>query len=166
MSDPIPAPPLPEAPTTLPTTVCASRRPSPPRLVTARDVARLTVLEESRADHERPRTRAECVDGLRPCPFVGCRHHLFLDVDEQGGIRLNFPDLAPEELAESCSLDVADSDGLSLDEVAELLNVTGARLQQIEQAALGRARERLAAMGIGKADDLVADERDGFQSGE
>jgi hypothetical protein len=92
---------------------------------------------------------------------VGCRHHLFLDVDERGGIRVNFPDLAPEELVESCSLDVAERDGLSLDEAAELLNVTGARLQQIEQGALGRARERLTTMGIGKSDDPAADERDG-----
>jgi hypothetical protein len=80
-------------------------------MLTARDVARLTVLDEPHADHDRPRTRAECVDGARPCPFVGCRHHLFLDVDDHGAIRLNFPDIAPDELGESCSLDIAERVG-------------------------------------------------------
>lgn len=28
----------------------------------------------------RPRTRAECVDGPRPCPWVGCSQHLLLEV--------------------------------------------------------------------------------------
>jgi hypothetical protein len=56
MSDPVPAPPLPEAPSTQPSPVCASRRPSPPRMLTARDVTRLTVLDDSYAAHEGPRT--------------------------------------------------------------------------------------------------------------
>src|SRR5690606_3867534 len=30
-------------------------------------------------DYWKPRTRAECVDGPRPCPFVSCRHHLYVD---------------------------------------------------------------------------------------
>src|SRR3954470_6894429 len=42
---------------------------------------------------ERPTTRAECVNGLRPCPYVSCQHHLFLDVSSRtGAIKLNFPD--------------------------------------------------------------------------
>jgi hypothetical protein len=28
----------------------------------------------------RPKTRAECRDEARPCPWVGCRHHLLLEV--------------------------------------------------------------------------------------
>lgn len=28
----------------------------------------------------RPTTRAECRDEARPCPWVGCRHHLLLEV--------------------------------------------------------------------------------------
>src|SRR3984957_9957175 len=31
-------------------------------------------------DVERPQTRADCASGERPCPFVSCKHHLFLDV--------------------------------------------------------------------------------------
>lgn len=29
---------------------------------------------------QRPLTRADCVDGPRPCPWVGCRHHLLIEV--------------------------------------------------------------------------------------
>src|SRR6476619_8074463 len=27
-------------------------------------------------DIERPKTRADCAQGERPCPFVSCKHHL------------------------------------------------------------------------------------------
>src|SRR5688572_18051569 len=51
---------------------------------------------------DRPRTREECRDGPRPCPFVACRHHLYIDVSPSTGtIKLNFPDLEVWELAES-----------------------------------------------------------------
>jgi hypothetical protein len=36
----------------------------------------------------RPRTRGDCKDGLRPCPYVGCSHHLLFDVDEYGSLFL------------------------------------------------------------------------------
>ena len=61
----------------------------------------------------RPKTRAECANGIRPCPFVSCRHHLYLDVNEEkGSLKINFPDLHVWELTETCSLDVADRGGI------------------------------------------------------
>src|SRR5689334_22961695 len=52
---------------------------------------------------ERPRTRAECGDVPRPCPFVSCKHHLYLDVSRRtGSIKLNFPDLEVWEMTTSC----------------------------------------------------------------
>src|SRR5437879_1807680 len=43
---------------------------------------------------EKPKQRVECVSGERPCPFVSCKHHLYLDVSAKtGAIKLNFPDL-------------------------------------------------------------------------
>src|SRR5262249_33319259 len=43
-------------------------------------------------DYDRPRTRAECKTGPRPCLFVSCKHHLYLDVNpETGSVKLNFP---------------------------------------------------------------------------
>lgn len=31
---------------------------------------------------QRPRTRADCVDAPRPCPWASCRHHLLLEVSK------------------------------------------------------------------------------------
>lgn len=82
---------------------------------------------------ERPRTRAECKGSERPCPFVGCAHHLYLDVSpENGSIKLNFPDLEPDEMAHSCTLDEADRGGLTLEVVGAILNITRERVRQIE----------------------------------
>jgi hypothetical protein len=91
------------------------------------------------ADADRPRTRGDCVGGARPCPFVSCRHHLYLDVNPAtGSIKLNFPDLAPWDLVETCVLDVADRGGLVLDDVGEILNLTRERVRQLEVRALLR----------------------------
>src|SRR4029077_6719314 len=35
--------------------------------------------EPNPQDIERPRPRGDCVGGERPCPFVSCAHHLYLD---------------------------------------------------------------------------------------
>jgi hypothetical protein len=85
---------------------------------------------------ERPRTRAECQTGVRPCPWVGCRHHLFLDVHpDSGSIKLNHPGVELEEMADTCALDVADRGQSSLGEIGRHLNVTLERARQIELAA-------------------------------
>jgi hypothetical protein len=88
----------------------------------------------------RPRRRADCRSVERPCPFVGCRHHLFLDVTGNGSIKYNFPDLQPEELPETCSLDIADAGGKPLWRVGELMNMTRERIRQVEEEAVGRLR--------------------------
>ena len=84
----------------------------------------------------RPLTRADCERLLRPCPFVSCRYHLYLDVDKRGSIKLNFPDIEPADMVETCSLDVADLGGESLEIVGEHLNITRERVRQIELVAL------------------------------
>lgn len=86
-------------------------------------------------DHGRPLTRGDCELIERPCPFVGCRHHLYLDVARNGNIKLNFPELQPEQLSESCSLDVADQGGESLEFVAELMNITREMVRQMQNNA-------------------------------
>jgi len=67
-------------------------------------------------DYYKPKTRAECADGARPCPYVSCKYHLYIDVSPRtGAIKLNFPDLEVWELPESCALDVADRGGTTLE---------------------------------------------------
>ena len=58
----------------------------------------------------------------RPCPYVSCKHHLYLDVTEFGGIKLNFPGLEVWELEETCALDVAERGGVTLDEARSCSN--------------------------------------------
>jgi hypothetical protein len=111
-------------------------------------VARATRYERDRAvrralelerEFERPERRSECADGPRPCPFVSCKHHLYLDVSPATGtIKLNFPELEVWELAESCALDVADQGAQAVERTSLLLNVTRERIRQIESLALGR----------------------------
>ena len=81
----------------------------------------------------RPQTRHDCANALRPCPWVSCKFHLYLDVNpETGSIKLNFPDLEVWEMADTCALDVADRGGITLEEVGEILNLTRERIRQVE----------------------------------
>lgn len=87
----------------------------------------------------RPRNREECSGGERPCPFVSCKHHLFLDVSSRtGAIKLNFPDLEVWEMGETCALDVADRGGTTLEEVGAIMNLTRERIRQVEVRALAK----------------------------
>jgi len=92
---------------------------------------------------ERPRYRAECQGGLRPCPFVSCKYNLYISV-KKTSIRINFPHLEAHEMDPngSCALDVADAnpDGLTLEAIGELLNITRERVRQIEDRAMRRLR--------------------------
>lgn len=98
-----------------------------------------TELAELRA--ERPRTRGDCLPGgineARPCPWAGCRHHLYIEVDRRTGlVRVDDRDLA--DMPDTCSLDVADRGGLTLEEVGQILGLTRERIRQIEHRVLGR----------------------------
>lgn len=90
-------------------------------------------------DYYKPRARAECVDGPRPCPYVSCQHHLYLDVSARtGAIKLNFPDLEVWEMNETCALDVADRGGTTLEDVGAIMNLTRERIRQVEVKALAK----------------------------
>ena len=88
---------------------------------------------------DKPMTRAECAQGERPCPFVSCKHHLYLDVAAKtGAIKLNFPDLEVWEMTETCALDVADRGGTTLEEVGAIMNLTRERIRQVEVKGLAK----------------------------
>src|SRR5258706_12407811 len=90
-------------------------------------------------DYDKPRTRADCAEAPRPCPFVSCKHHLFLDVSARtGAIKLNFPDLEVWDMNETCALDVADRGGTTLEDVGAIMNLTRERIRQVEVKALAK----------------------------
>jgi hypothetical protein len=90
-------------------------------------------------DYWKPRTRAECAEGPRPCPFVSCQHHLFVDVSPRtGAIKLNFPDIEVWQMGESCALDIADRGGTTLEDVGAIMNLTRERIRQVEVRALAK----------------------------
>lgn len=110
-----------------------------------------------RADLERlrPRTRADCVDGPRPCLYVSCKYHLYLDVNPRtGSVKLNFPDKELWEIEDTCALDVADRGGITLEEVGAIMNLTRERVRQVETRGVHRMR-------VLTDDDLARDGLDG-----
>jgi hypothetical protein len=105
--------------------------------------------------YSRPLTRAECEDGPRPCPYVSCKHHLYLDVNpETGSIKLNFPHLEPWEMLESCSLDVAERGGITLEEVGTIVNLTRERVRQVEVRATTKLRLLSCSADLGTGEPL------------
>jgi hypothetical protein len=99
--------------------------------------------------YRRPQSRVECIDGPRPCPYVACKHHLYLDVNpDTGSIKLNFPDIPVWEMEETCALDIADRGGVTLEEVGEILNLTRERIRQVEVMGLEKLRETALAADL------------------
>lgn len=103
-------------------------------------------------DYWKPRHREDCQamaegpdmpdtrEGAeRPCPFVSCKHHLYLDVSPRtGAIKLNFPDLEVWDMKETCALDIADRGGTTLEDVGAIMNLTRERIRQVEVRALAK----------------------------
>jgi len=90
----------------------------------------------------RPKNRGECANVARPCPYVSCKYHLYIDVNPAtGSIKINFPDLEVWELQHSCALDVANTGGITLEEVGEILNLTRERIRQVEVRGLLKLKE-------------------------
>lgn len=135
------------------------RRRSRPRSKTiamkrlTREELRVGAIMYPPVDVPRPSTREQCREGERPCPWVACKHHLYLDINpETGSIKINFPDLEPWDLQNTCALDVAERGGITLEEVGEIMNLTRERIRQVEVRGLLKLK-----MGSPSADELGAD---------
>ncbi len=122
-------------------------------------------LEEARSvldnlESLRPQTRGDCRNATRPCPWISCKYHLYLDVNPQtGSIKLNFPDLEVWEMTETCALDVADRGGITLEDVGSLLNLTRERIRQVELSGLQKLRKVVG-------DDADEDEEEALETTE
>src|SRR5262245_49115120 len=96
-------------------------------------------------------TRSECSNAERPCPHVGCRHHLALDVRSSGSIMFHntIEDIRPDTsdtmvelwlraMPQTCALDIADQGEHGREAVGELYGVTAEWIRQIEEKALAK----------------------------
>lgn len=137
----------------------------PTQSAAPKSVVRLDMLQEDveigrllypeAAALSRPKTRGECEGGPRPCPWVGCRYNLYLDVTTAGSLMLRSPEQEVWDMdpAASCALDVADRrGGLTGAELAELIGVSRQRASQIERTAQERMMRR-----IGSAENVEVD---------
>lgn len=103
---------------------------------------------------KRPRTRGECVDGPRPCPWVSCRFHILVETiryspfgnkRDQKRFLEKLEELVEEDLLgmeDTCALDVADEGPQTLEAIGKMMGMTRERVRQIETQALLRARRR------------------------
>jgi hypothetical protein len=150
------------------------RRSKRPRVVRAKttSIKRLTKRELELGkllypddNHWRPKTRGDCVNGIRPCPYALCKYHTKHDVNPKtGAVKDNFPDLDIEDMDDprdprsprSCALDVADLGGLTLEETGAACNLTRERIRQCEVTAMAQVlasvdseslREHIEAQG-------------------
>lgn len=99
--------------------------------------------------YQKPKSRAECLKLKRPCLFVSCKYHLFLDVNpDTKSIKFNFPDKKVWELRETCALDVADKGGVTLEEVGTIMNLTRERIRQVEMRALQKLRQNSSQYNV------------------
>ena len=101
----------------------------------------------------RPRTWGECQTrelgtAHEPCPYVSCKYHLALDVNERtGSIKENHPGLELDELPATCALRVAEDGGATLEDLGSIMNLTRERIRQIEGRALVRLGRPLELVG-------------------
>lgn len=82
--------------------------------------------------------------------------HLYLDVNpEDGQISYNFPNKEVHEMTNSCALDIAARGGITLEEIADISNVTRERIRQIETAALHQLRRDPSVKDLEEQDEQV-----------
>jgi hypothetical protein len=106
------------------------------------------------SDYWRPTTRGDCAEMERPCPFVACKYHLYIDVHPvRGSIKINFPDVEVWEMTDTCALDIADRGGITLEEVGQIMNLTRERVRQLETQGLAKLQE---VEGVDKLHDYVS----------
>jgi Sigma-70, region 4 len=113
----------------------------------------------------RPHHRSDCEPGgvnhQRPCPWVSCRYHLFLDVAHNGSIKLNFSiDEANvgrtlREMPATCVLDVIDweDEGITLEKAGTYMNITRERMRQLEESAIAKLHQMKRVLGLRGDDD-------------
>lgn len=120
----------------------------PATRIRARDLVVDRLLYPER-DFWRPRTRADCASVPRPCPYVGCRYNLFLEVAAHArrvGLRFNYHNRDVWELEHSsCALDFAERGGMTNKQVGEVLHCHTSVVSRVSTGAIRKVK-RLAVL--------------------
>lgn len=105
----------------------------------------------------RPRIREECRNGLRPCPWIGCKFHLlpeaaprFLRVPRRKLLTLEAQRLLRflMRMEATCVVDLVEERGsMTLEEIGAIFLITRERVRQIE--ARGREKYERACRRLG-----------------
>lgn len=99
----------------------------------------------------RPRTRAECRNASRPCPWISCRYHLFeevaprilkVKVDELGDVSNKRLIGVLLRMEYTCVLDWAEKGPNTLEQIGKMFGVTRERIRQIQDRGLKRLGAR------------------------
>ena len=98
--------------------------------------------------YARPKTRADCEKGIRPCPYIGCRYNLLSNVDQYGNLELTCKEEDIPYQKDSCCLDIADEvEPVLQRDVEDLLHLSHWGIILIERRAMAkikRATESIA----------------------
>jgi hypothetical protein len=94
---------------------------------------------------ERPRTYSDCLrlrlgSEHRPCPFVSCEHHLMLQVIN-GKVYLNHGTDDIDKLPYTCAAYEASGDTLTLEAIAQRLDISKERVRQLQNEAIGKLKD-------------------------
>ena len=135
-----------------------------------------------------PKVRADCLGGQRPCLRLNCRYHLLIDHLPQlyhrtGVDARRFPGLTQPEtrsrqnvnpddtdavveylfaMKHTCTLDLVQPGGLTLEEVGQIFAVTRERIRQVEFKAVHRRRVWtmfVRTLGVDFLEELVDREK-------
>lgn len=104
----------------------------------------------------RPRSMAECPAG--PCPWLGCRHHLYLE-ERDGELLVTWPELLSDDSTElseafdwdrreTCSLRAAARGPMSTYEIGQALNWHRSTVEKVLRAAVAKIAASESAEGL------------------
>lgn len=111
--------------------------------------------------YERPHVRSDCLAGgmneVRPCPFALCRHHLGVDIGDDGDLRVVYPDgdggLDIDAMPETCALDIAENGEMNLEELGAVLRYSPERIFQFQAEAVYSLSIRRTGRALKRAMD-------------
>jgi hypothetical protein len=116
-----------------------------------------THTPEEYPDVNRPRYRWQCEAVSRPCPFVSCKYHLYLDVVGDDAILFNQAGREPWEMQETCALDLASKGGMTREKVGEILNVSQQAVEQMERKVRYELRKTRKKLDIEYTSEAIND---------